>query len=90
LFLVFIFLVFLIFFSVTLTLLSISFGYVFNSESAENIIVYFGQTTVIGSSLLAKQYADLNIDIMILAFVVSQNALGGLYPKVNFRAACGD
>jgi chitinase len=24
---------------------------------------------------------------MILAFVVSQNTLGGLYPRMNFRAA---
>jgi hypothetical protein len=37
--------------------------------------------------LLIKQYADLNINIIILAFVVSQNTLGGLYSKVNFRAA---
>jgi hypothetical protein len=88
--LVFTLLVFLISFFVTLTLLNISFGYVFNSESAENIAVYFGQTTVTGSSLLAKQYTDLNINIMILAFVVSQNVLGGLYSKVNFRVACDD
>jgi hypothetical protein len=38
--------------------------------------------------LLAKQYTDPNINIIILAFIVSQNALGGLYSGVNFRAAC--
>jgi hypothetical protein len=62
---------------------------VFNSESAENVAVYFGQTTATGSSSLAKQCADPNIDIVILAFVVSRNASGGLYPGVNFGAACG-
>ena len=51
--------------------------------------VYFGQTTATGNSSLAKQCADPNIDIVILAFVVSRNALGGLYPGVNFGAACG-
>ena len=51
--------------------------------------VYFGQTDATGSTTLAKQCADQNIDIVILAFVVSRNDSGGLYPGVNFGAACG-
>ena len=51
--------------------------------------VYFGQTDATGTTTLAKQCADQNIDIVILAFVVSRNDSGGLYPGVNFGAACG-
>jgi hypothetical protein len=68
---------------------STSSGYVFNSQSIENVAVYFGQTDATGSTTLAKQCADQNIDIVILAFVVSRNDSGGLYPGVNFGAACG-
>ena len=63
--------------------------YVFNSQSAENVAVYFGQTAATSSSSLAKQCANPNVDIAILAFVVSRNYSGGLYPGVNFGAACG-
>jgi hypothetical protein len=68
---------------------STSSGYVFNSQSIENVAVYFGQTDATGSTTLAKQCADQNIDIVILAFVVSRNDSGSLYPGVNFGAACG-
>ena len=68
---------------------STSSGYAFNSQSIENVAVYFGQTDATGSTTLAKQCADQNIDIVILAFVVSRNDSGGLYPGVNFGAACG-
>jgi hypothetical protein len=64
-------------------------GYVFNPQSTENVAVYFGQTDATSSTSLAKQCADQNIDIVILAFVVSRNSSGGLYPGVNFGAACG-
>jgi hypothetical protein len=59
----------------------------FNSKSAKNITIYFGQTTITGSSLLTKQYTDPNINIIILAFIILQNILGKLYPKMNFKAA---
>lgn len=68
---------------------STSSGYVFNSQSIENVAVYFGQTDATGSTTFAKQCADQNIDIVILAFVVSRNGSGSLYPGVNFGAACG-
>jgi hypothetical protein len=71
------------------TSLSTSSGYVFNSQSIENVAVYFGQTDATGSTTLAKQCANQNIDIVILAFVVLRNDSSGLYPKVNFGAACG-
>jgi hypothetical protein len=38
--------------------------------------------------MLAKQYVNLNVDIVILAFVVLQNDFSSLYLKINFRAAC--
>jgi hypothetical protein len=63
--------------------------YVFNSQSAENVAVYFGQTAATSSSSLAKQCANPNVDIAILVFVVSRNHSGGLSPGVNFGAACG-
>jgi chitinase len=50
--------------------------------------VYFGQTPVTGGTTLAAQCADPNIDIVILAFVISTSD-GGQYPQVNFSAACG-
>jgi chitinase len=62
---------------------------VFNSHSTENVAVYFGQTAATSGTSLAKQCADPNIDIVILAFVVSRNYSGGPYPGVNFGAACG-
>ena len=51
--------------------------------------MYFGQTNATSTTTLAKQCADQNIDIVILAFVVSRNDSGGLYLGVNFGAACG-
>lgn len=65
-----------------------SSGYVFNSQSARNIAVYFGQTAATSGTSLAKQCADPSIDIVILGFVISRNYSGGLYPGVNFGAAC--
>lgn len=38
---------------------------------------------------LIKQYIDQNIDIVILAFVISRNDSNSLYPKVNFGVAYG-
>ena len=63
-------------------------GYTFNAASSKNIAVYFSQTSVTGETTLEAQCADPNIDIAILAFVIS-NADGGQYPKINFGAACG-
>jgi hypothetical protein len=63
-------------------------GYKFNARSSSNVAVYFGQTPKTGSTTLLTQCADPNIDIVILAFVVSQLS-GGIYPSVNFGAACG-
>jgi hypothetical protein len=68
---------------------SASSGYVFNSQSTSNVAVYFGQTAATGETSLAKQCADPNIDIVIIAFLVSRNDSGGPYPRVNFGAACG-
>ena len=63
-------------------------GYVFNAQSSKNVAVYFGQTPVTDTTTLEAQCADPNIDIVILAFVMSQLD-GGPYPSVNFGAACG-
>jgi hypothetical protein len=68
---------------------STSSEYVFNSQSKTNVAVYFGQTDATGGTTLAKQCADPNVDIVILAFVVSRNDSGSLYPGINFGAACG-
>ena len=62
--------------------------YVFNAQSSKNVAVYFGQTPATGKTTLAAQCSDPNIDIVILAFVISQLD-GGSYPSVNFGAACG-
>ncbi|KAH7350951.1 glycoside hydrolase superfamily [Rhexocercosporidium sp. MPI-PUGE-AT-0058] len=62
--------------------------YTFNALSQRNIAVYFGQTAITGTTSLEAQCADPNIDIVILAFVISQLS-GGIYPSVNFGAACG-
>ncbi|PVH80767.1 glycoside hydrolase family 18 protein [Cadophora sp. DSE1049] len=62
--------------------------YTFNALSQSNVAVYFGQTVITGTTSLEAQCADPNIDIAILAFVVSQLD-GGIYPTVNFGAACG-
>lgn len=62
-------------------------SYVFNSQSTQNIAVYFGQTPVTGETTLVAQCADPNIDIVILSFVISQK-YRGKYPLVNFGAAC--
>ncbi|CZS96113.1 uncharacterized protein RAG0_05555 [Rhynchosporium agropyri] len=65
-----------------------STGYTFNAASESNIAVYFGQTAITGTTSLEAQCADPNIDIVILAFVISQR-IGGIYPAINFGAACG-
>jgi hypothetical protein len=62
--------------------------YQFNAMSQSNVAVYFGQTAVTGGTTLEAQCADPNIDIVILAFVIEQLD-GGLYPQLNFGAACG-
>lgn len=62
--------------------------YVFDTQSSKNVAVYFGQTPVTGGTTLAAQCPDPNIDIVILAFVISATD-GGSYPRVNFGAACG-
>jgi len=64
-------------------------GYFFNRESSKNIAVYFGQTPATGGTTLADQCADVDVDIVILAFIIGRNYNGGLYPQVNFGAACG-
>jgi hypothetical protein len=61
--------------------------YTFNAQSSSNVAVYFGQSPATGSSSLESQCADTNIDIVILAFIVSPLD-GGTYPSVNFGAAC--
>lgn len=63
-------------------------SYIFNRTSTKNVAVYFGQSPVTSSTSLAAQCADPSIDIVILAFVIDQ-LHGGLYPSVNFGAACG-
>ena len=66
----------------------VSSRYTFNAASSKNIAVYFGQTPVTGGTTLEAQCADPSIDIVILAFVIAQLDGGGLYPAVNFGAAC--
>lgn len=63
-------------------------SYIFNSQSTRNIAVYFGQSGVTGQTTLKAQCADPNVDIVILAFVITSN-YHGKYPYVNFGAACG-
>ncbi|KAI9682943.1 MAG: hypothetical protein M1829_006379 [Trizodia sp. TS-e1964] len=63
-------------------------GYKFNPASPSNLVVYFGQTAHTSSTSLLAQCQDPDIDIVILAFVVTFFGLGG-YPEVNFGAACG-
>jgi len=64
-------------------------GYVFNSQSTKNIAVYFGQTPATSGSSLVAQCADVNIDIVILSFILQDAYQGSRYPQVNFGAACG-
>lgn len=54
-----------------LTPSSIHSRYMFDSQSTENVAVYFGQTDATSDMTFAKQCADQNIDIVILAFVIS-------------------
>lgn len=63
-------------------------SYVFDSQSSQNIAVYYGQSGATGQSTLEDQCADPNIDIVILAFVVARD-YQGKYPDINFGAACG-
>jgi hypothetical protein len=63
-------------------------GYLFSAQSKQNVAVYFGQTPVTKGTTLAAQCADPNIDIVVLAFIISQT-YSGRYPMVNFGAACG-
>lgn len=65
-----------------------SSSYSFNAASKKNVAVYFGQTPVTGTTNLAAQCADPNIDIAILAFIIAAT-YQGKYPQVNFGAACG-
>ncbi|KUJ18345.1 glycoside hydrolase [Mollisia scopiformis] len=62
--------------------------YRFNAGSSTNIAVYYGQSPATSTTTLTSQCADPNIDIVILAFVISQLD-GGKYPSINFGAACG-
>ncbi|RDL39109.1 uncharacterized protein BP5553_03449 [Venustampulla echinocandica] len=62
--------------------------YVFDPQSTKNVAVYYGQTPATGSVSLEAQCADPNVDIVILAFIISQLDRGK-YPAVNFGAACG-
>ncbi|TVY22302.1 Endochitinase [Lachnellula hyalina] len=62
--------------------------YTFDATSSKNIAVYFGQSDATQSSSLEAQCADPNIDIVILAFIVSQPD-GSKYPSINFGPACG-
>lgn len=63
-------------------------SYIFDSQSTQNIAVYYGQSGATGESTLEAQCADPDIDIVILAFVITRN-YQGKYPDVNFGAACG-
>ncbi len=63
-------------------------SYDFNSQSKQNVAVYFGQTPVTSGTTLAAQCADPNIDIVVLAFVITNN-YQSVYPLINFGAACG-
>ncbi|KAE8445649.1 hypothetical protein EG329_012946 [Mollisiaceae sp. DMI_Dod_QoI] len=63
-------------------------NYKFNPLSSTNIAVYYGQSPLTSTTTLTSQCADPNIDIVVLAFVISQLD-GGKYPSVNFGAACG-
>ena len=63
-------------------------SYTFNSQSTQNIAVYYGQSGATGETTLEAQCADPNIDIVILAFVITSN-YDGKYPDLNFGAACG-
>jgi hypothetical protein len=63
-------------------------SYTFDSQSTQNIAVYFGQSGTTGQTTLEAQCADPNIDIVILAFVITDK-YQGKYPDINFGAACG-
>jgi hypothetical protein len=63
-------------------------SYTFNSQSTQNIAVYYGQSGATGETTLEAQCADPNVDIVILAFVITSN-YDGKYPDLNFGAACG-
>jgi len=60
----------------------------FNPQASNNVAVYFGQTRNTGSTTLLAQCQDPNVDIVILAFLVTFFGPGG-YPVINFGAACG-
>jgi chitinase len=58
-------------------------SYTFDSQSKQNIAVYYGQSGATGESTLEDQCADPNVDIVILAFVITRN-YEGKYLNVNF------
>jgi len=62
-------------------------SYTFDSQSAQNIAVYYGQSGATDKTTLEAQCADPNIDIVILAFVIT-SSYDGKYPDLNFGAAC--
>lgn len=64
-------------------------SYTFDSQSTQNIAVYYGQSGATGEFTLEALCADPNIDIVILAFVIASN-YDGKYPDLNFGAACGE
>ncbi|CZR53040.1 uncharacterized protein PAC_02918 [Phialocephala subalpina] len=63
--------------------------YQFNPRSNSNVAVYYGQSPATSTTSLASQCADPSIDIVILAFVISQLSGGSKYPSINFGATCG-
>ncbi|KAI9880790.1 MAG: hypothetical protein M1830_000226 [Pleopsidium flavum] len=61
--------------------------YKFNATASDNVAVYFGQSGATGMTNLTKMCLDPNVDIVILAFLVTFFGPGG-YPSINFGAAC--
>jgi hypothetical protein len=68
-------------------------NYTFNSQSAQNVAVYFGQSRATSTEPLNTLCANPSIDIVILAFVIDRDysisANSGPYPWINFGTACG-
>lgn len=64
-------------------------NYTFDPTASTNVAVYYGQTPATAQLSLAQQCSDPNVDLAILAFVTEKQAIGSIFPAVDFGAACG-
>lgn len=63
-------------------------NYKFNPQSSKNVAVYYGQTPLSSSTSLTSQCASPDIDIIILAFIISRTSGSSPYPTLNLAGAC--